>query len=119
MNGTISDEDIWLAGSGASDHITSRKEWFTKLESIEDKEKPVTLGNNKIFAKGKGKIQFKVRVGDKITKLHTIADVLYVPGITRNLFSLGAATTKGAEYSGKEDILKIYSKGNLTINNWQ
>jgi len=112
---TINDEDVWLADSGASDHMTSREEWFTKLQPVGDREKPVTLGNNKvIFAKGKGEIQFEARVGDKITK-HTMTDVLYVPGISRNLFSLGAATTKEAEYSGKQDVLKIYSKGNLTI----
>ncbi|CAL1672269.1 unnamed protein product [Lasius platythorax] len=112
---TINNKDVWLPDSGASDHMTSREEWFTKLESVGDRERPVTLGNNKvIFAIGKGEIQFEARVADKITK-YTMADVLYVPDISRNLFSLGAAAAKGAEYSGKQDVLKIYSKGKLAI----
>ncbi|UYV61250.1 hypothetical protein LAZ67_1004107 [Cordylochernes scorpioides] len=46
-------KDSWIADSGATDHMTFRREWFSTFEEIPEGVHPVCLGDGKkIYAKG-------------------------------------------------------------------
>lgn len=53
--------------------------------------------------KGIGKIHFTNPDGSTFT-LH---DVRYMPGMTRNMISMGTLEAKGCEFKGSEGILKV------------
>ena len=85
-----SDFDIrqcWLIDSGASRHMTYMKEALSEYQEL-DNEEPVTLGDGKmVSALGKGNIKLLLQNGET----GTLNNVLYVPKLTCNLFSVGAA----------------------------
>jgi len=80
--------------SGASDHMTSRKEWFTNYELFET-QLPVRIGDGKyIMAIDKGNINVQAKIGNKWVDSH-LSNVLHVPELKVNLFSCGACLNKG------------------------
>jgi hypothetical protein len=55
-------DDVWIADSGATDHVTHRKEWFSALKFFEVPIK-VHIGNKSTMdALGKGIIHFEALV---------------------------------------------------------
>jgi hypothetical protein len=52
------------------------------------------IGDSELDALGVGNIHVIVKV-DQITAFSTLTDVLYVPGLGSNLFSVSAATANG------------------------
>lgn len=104
--------DIWLADSGASYHMTARKEWFATFELLTKGKITIRFGNGDLVsAQGIGTINTKSTVNGSL-ETHTLHDVLYIPEITRNLFSIGAATGRGAkaEFSKDKLLMKINGK---------
>jgi transposase InsO family protein len=90
----ICDSEKWYVDSGASDHMTSRKEWFNNYELFET-QLPVRIGDGKnIMAIGKGNINVQAKIGDKWVDSHLL-NVLHVPKLKVNLFSCGACLDKG------------------------
>lgn len=90
----ISESEKWYVDSGASDHMTSRREWFSNYETFEV-QLPVRIGDGKyIMAIGKGNINVQARIGDKWIDSHLL-NVLHVPDLKVNLFSCGACLDKG------------------------
>jgi hypothetical protein len=80
---------IWYIDSGASQHITSNKNLFHGLEAIH--EKKIRVGNNNIItAKMKGSVT--ITIGGTQT---IISDVLYTPGIAKNLLAVRRLTAAG------------------------
>ena len=85
----------WIVDSGATKHMTSRREIlidycaFTVSESV-------SLGDGRpCYALGSGKVIMYVYVSD-VKSVHCVMhDVLYVPQLTNNFFSVKAATEKG------------------------
>ncbi|UYV63214.1 hypothetical protein LAZ67_2003462 [Cordylochernes scorpioides] len=54
-------KDSWIADSGATDHMTFRREWFSTFEEIPEGVHPVCLGDGKkIYAKAKQSSQTHV-----------------------------------------------------------
>lgn len=87
-----------MIDSGASDHMTRRRDWFCGFEEF---EKPLTVrvGNgDKTPVYGKGSIEIETFVnGQWIPGI--INDVLYVPFLKQNLFSVKVAAKKGVDFS--------------------
>jgi len=80
--------------SGATQHMTSRKEWFRTYMEF-DRPVPIKLGNNNvIYAKGKGEIGVQLQ-GDVANPSSILTDVLYAPNIRKNLFSIGKTMSIG------------------------
>lgn len=104
---------MWLADSDATHHMTSHREWFTQYKSLSKDSLAITIGDNTMLhAAGRGQIVVDVIInGRKIQ--HTLGDVLHVPGIKRNLFSIGAATDRGIEAKLGRCILKLFRNGAL------
>ncbi|KAH9299486.1 hypothetical protein KI387_031168 [Taxus chinensis] len=80
---TKSTQDIWYVDSGATRHMTERKDWFYTLRDSPNKNH-VSLGDDSSYSiKGIGNISLPLRKHDcKIT------DVLYVPELTKNFLSV-------------------------------
>ena len=90
-------DDVWIADTGASHHMTKTREYFSSF-SLYDKPKPVTIGNKSLMmAYGHGNVRIEAYV-DGEWEQHTLLDVWYTPDVVKNLFSVPSAANKGIEY---------------------
>lgn len=108
------EKDEWICDSGASMHMSGHKEWFKNLKPIEN-PMFVRIANDKLIeATGTGSIEIKVFVEgqwhDRI-----INNVLYLPNISRSLFSVGVMTDKGFTHHSYKDRCEFRdSDGNIS-----
>ncbi|MCO5594985.1 hypothetical protein L7F22_049020 [Adiantum nelumboides] len=72
--------------SGASRHITSRKDLFCSLDAALAGKKVTCANNASYLIKGVGKILITISNGSDLC----LPDVLYVPGIKKNLLSVSS-----------------------------
>ena len=83
--------DTWLVDSGASKHMTGYKDYLSTLIEKESHQK-VKLGDDYRYSiKGVGEASYKLESG----KLLKMKDVLYVPGLKKNLLSISGLEKKG------------------------
>lgn len=93
-----STDDYWLIDTGASDHMTNREDWLTDFAVFEKPQK-IRVGNGEALeAYGKGNVCVEMRVCDDWKK-GIMYDVLYVPKLCGNLFSVKMAAKKGVDFS--------------------
>ena len=105
----------WIVDSGASRHMTFESSVLHDYKDLEAPE-PVGLGDGRtVSAVGIGKVKV-------ITQLHNgervvcwMTDVLYVPKLTNNLFSVNAATAKGNTVSFRHKDCCIRNKNRKVI----
>lgn len=101
-------EDVWILDSGASKHMSFRREWFVELD--ESYKETVSLGDNSTCeVKGRGIIFIK-RLVDNRWLDGKLEDVLYILSLRRNLFSTGVCTTKKLHFKGRSQRRKNISK---------
>ncbi|XP_033361530.1 uncharacterized protein LOC117239900 [Bombus vosnesenskii] len=74
--------DVWIIDSGAMDHMTERREWFSVFEEFDNTMIEIDDGTF-MDACGKGKIKVETFVDGKWVTC-TMNDVLYVPAIERS-----------------------------------
>jgi hypothetical protein len=84
------DEEEWFLDSGATSHITVNQNLLSDfgpshVPSIR------TTGSQIMPVAGKG----SVKISDTTEKIKVVTDVLYVPGVHTNLFSMGKFTDLG------------------------
>ena len=85
--------DSWLLDSGASRHMTRKKDWYSSFKPLQEPMN-VTVGNNaKCPVEGTGTIAFSIQEGE--TK--ELSDVLLVPQLKKNLLSVAAITDRNLE----------------------
>ena len=113
--------DFWMIDSGCTNHMTYERNLFKEFIPMENKK--VRIGNGDcIPAKGKGSVSIKTNSGTKI-----ISDVLYVPDIDKNLFSVGQLIEKGFKLlfgdkycrnfdSTKQEILQVEMRRKFSFN---
>jgi len=87
-------EQSWIADSGASCHMVNDRSWFPDLNPMESTLKLADQGTLK--AEGTGKVPTEKYINGR-WELAYLLDVLYVPGLRKNLFSIGAATRRRVE----------------------
>jgi hypothetical protein len=98
-------ESRWIVDSGASNHMSHRKEWFTNFEETGDI--PIWVANNQIVhAKGKGAITVRNKTEKGIIDMK-FEGVLYVPELYTNLLSVGKIAKRGAKVEFSKEICKI------------
>ncbi|KYQ48808.1 hypothetical protein ALC60_12138 [Trachymyrmex zeteki] len=109
-------EDQWLADSGASNHMTFRRDWFDTFETIDDKSVLITVGNNNIvYARGRGSIKILSMVNGK-EREGTLYNVLWIPELGRNLLSIGASARHGNKTIIDKNLIKIVNhRGKLLM----
>ncbi|KNC33708.1 hypothetical protein FF38_10866, partial [Lucilia cuprina] len=108
-----SEEHIWFADSGTSDHMSNKKEWFQNYVQFQN-PKGIRIGNGEIIpAVGKGDIYIKAFDG-KVWNSKFLSNVLYIPKIKIN-FSINACLDKGyfLEANSKECVFKRDGKVHL------
>ena len=85
----------WIIDSGASRHMTFQGEILYNYKEFETPE-PVGLGDGRtVSALGSGKVKVVSHLYHNKKIAGWMTDVLYVPKLTSNLFSVNAATSKG------------------------
>lgn len=108
-------DDVWLLDSGASVHMTYKKNFFRDFQEFTNENRIVTLGNEQIIkANGIGTIQIKKCINGQWEE-NILTNVLYVPDLRRNLFSEGAIMHKGFEIVKKNKSALIYKDGKIVL----
>ena len=96
--------DRWLVDSGASSHMTPKREYFSEYQVFSTPEK-VALGDSRVVERvevGTLRLTMLLKVSNsKNTVMH---DVLYVPKLSCNLFLVRAVTRD----VGSEDQKELY-----------
>ncbi|WP_139158356.1 DDE-type integrase/transposase/recombinase, partial [Enterobacter cloacae complex sp. GF14B] len=86
-------DDVWYVDSGASNHMTSRGEWFRDMRKP-DVSGYVQTGDDTAHPIAHvGGIPLNTKSG----KSKYLADVLHVPNITKNLVSVGQMVEQGLQ----------------------
>lgn len=94
--------------------MSTQREWFINLETLE-KEIPVRIGDGKyISAIGKGDINVLAFDGHTWNEKH-LSNVLYVPDLKYNLFSVGAALDKGLELRSDNTTCELQKDGKTIL----
>jgi hypothetical protein len=108
--------DDWFADSASTEHMTEHRHYFTSFEPISHKwnMKGVGRDNQPLEVKGKGDIKIKITVGTNV-HYQILQDVLYVPSIDVNLFSIGKATDREISAIFKKDSVRMYRVINLEL----
>lgn len=107
------DNEVWILDSGATSHMTYRRDFLSDFEAFND-DTVVVLGNGQeLTIKGKGNVKVKKLVNNKWFDA-TIVNVLYVPNLNKNLFSEGVIAKKGMKIV-KENIYADIFKDNIVI----
>jgi hypothetical protein len=100
-------EDTWLIDSGASKHMTVQRDILSCISEKKFSQK-VTLGDNYQYSiKGVGDSNYKLNSGNSMK----MKDVLYVPGLTKNLLSILALEKKGFRISFIDGEVLMWAKG--------
>ncbi|CAD7087751.1 unnamed protein product [Hermetia illucens] len=105
----VDTSDVWITDSGASRHITYRRDWYSEFESSSGES--ISLGDNGVCeVTGSGTVLIDRLVNGKWCKAR-IENVLYVPKIRKNLFSVGVCTDKGFDVLFKGKLVTINCDG--------
>ena len=99
--------DTWLVDSGASKHMTSYKDSLTDLVEKDPPQK-VKLGDDYQYPiKGVGEASYRLESGKHLK----MKDVLYVPGLKKNLLSISGLEKKGSRVTFVEGQVLMWPKG--------
>ncbi|CAD6208525.1 GSCOCG00010526001-RA-CDS, partial [Cotesia congregata] len=102
----IQEKDIWIADSGASMHMTWRREIFQNFNPSET-IKHVKIADDKLLPiSGTGVVNILVDLNRKVYD-RTLLNVLLVPGLRRNLFSVGAVNKKKFSFHAYEQHCEV------------
>lgn len=107
------DKHEWYADSGARSHMTDKRCFFETFQSIKPGSRTIRgIGkdNALLSAHGIGSIRIKRKIGGKWS-LGTIHNVLYVPNLGANLFSIGVATQRGVTATFQDDRVTLSKNG--------
>lgn len=109
-HGIKGNHNVWYMDSGATDHMTSHREWFGTFSRFKE-PKPVRIGDVRfIHATGVGDVNILAYNGNDWNRRH-LSNVLYVPKLNYNLFSSGAALDKGIVYHSDKSTCKFIKQG--------
>ena len=100
LTGTISHgSNDWIVDSGASKHMTGYEESFVNMPEHESPHKVKLVDDYQYPIKGSGEASYKL----DSRKSLKMKDVLYVPGLKKNLLSISALDAKGTRVAFVDD----------------
>lgn len=109
---TVDTSEVWITDSGASRQITYRRDWYSEFRALSPSSgESISLGDNGVCENGvclgTGTIMIDKLVNGKWHEAR-IENVLYVPKVRKNLFSIGVCTSKDFKmtFKGKNVIFK-------------
>lgn len=108
------DEKDWYLDSGASSHMTSRFDWLDDYTPYSEGH-PIRVGNGElVYARGKGTVLVVSQVKNQQFNIR-FRNVQYVPGISDNLISIGAADEAGWDVKFSNGKVAMIDKGDVVI----
>ncbi|GJZ26033.1 gag-pol polyprotein [Tanacetum coccineum] len=102
--------DIWMFDTGATFHMTAKREWFHQYKPISRGRFVYSCNNHKLKIIGIKSILVKMHDGI----VRTIRDVRHVDGLKKNLLSIGQLDDLGCKVEIQNKIMKII-KGALVL----
>lgn len=99
-------EDVWLTDSGASAHITYRRDWFVEYHPRRDGSTIVLGDDGECEIAGEGTVRIEKLIAGKWIESQ-IQNVLHVPMFKKNLLSVGVCTRKGLQVLFQGDGVEI------------
>ena len=106
------DYDVWIIDSGATKHMSPHRSTFVTYVPFRVHE-TVSLGNGTdCEAVGIGRVAVNM-LCEGTVKRHILSDVLYVPNLVNNFFSVTAATLKGHKITFKGKQCSFFIDGKL------
>ena len=104
-------EFTWYLDTGATNHMTGNKGLFSTLDT--DLGGTVRFGDNSsVEIRGKGSVLLACKNGEQ----RLLTDVLYIPYLKSNIFSIGQAEEGGCEILIKQGCLSMFeSDGTLLM----
>ena len=85
----------WLIDSGASKHMTPNESEFITYVKFQKPEKVAIADGRVVDAVGIGNIQLSVKLKRQVQRKATLYNVLHVPALKQNLFSVRSAAGRG------------------------
>jgi hypothetical protein len=102
------DKQAWFADSGATEHMTEHRDWFSTFKDIPSGTWPVTVADDRnLWVRGIGDINI-TRTVDGVQRQGTLQKVLFIHELRRNLFSIGLATKSGLSFQTVDDTCALY-----------
>ena len=105
--------DYWVADTGASCHMTSRREWLTDFSechvTVELADGSVILGT------GRGSVSFTPYINRHPSSPIILSNVLYVPTLHNNLFSIFYFTMSNKIKMEVEYNQMVFMRNNRTV----
>ena len=98
----VDQDDIWYIDSGCSKYVTFRRDWFAEFRPRRDGDKIKHGDNGECPVTGEGTIIVDKLING-VWSESRIEQVLYVPGVKKNLFSVGMCTVCGYSVVFRED----------------
>jgi len=103
-------KDKWILDSGATQHMSNNRNWFTKLTMFSS-PKCASIGDGQeIEVWGHGSIDVQCQVGVE-TVSGTLTDVSFIPKLATNLVSVGAMSRRGIATRFEGNKCLIYGGG--------
>jgi hypothetical protein len=100
-------EDTWLIDNGASKNMIGQRDILSCLSEKKFPQK-ITLGDDyQYLIKGVGESNYKLDLGTAMK----MKDVLYVPGLAKNLLSISALENKGFRVAFIDGEILMWAKG--------
>lgn len=104
----------WILDTGATQHMCHDRDVFSNYSEFEEPI-PVKMGDAKlIYGIGSGTVTLMLNIGNKV-RTTTLENVLYVPKLACNLFSISRANKNGRTTEFNEKACKVYSKNRETL----
>ena len=97
--------NIWFLDSGASNHMTGCRSWFSELnESVTG---TVKFGDgSQVEIKGRGDVMLQCENGDHCI----LSDVYFIPKLKSNIISLGQLDEQDCKIEIEHGLLVIFTK---------
>ncbi|KAD6454157.1 hypothetical protein E3N88_08863 [Mikania micrantha] len=101
---------VWYLDTGATNHMTGNKSLFSTLDT--KVEGTVRFGDDScVKIEGRGSILLECKTGDQ----RLLTNILYIPFLKTNIFSLGQADEGGCEAQIREGVLTLIDADGLLL----
>ena len=93
-------DGVWILDSGATRHMSGDQDLFSKIERCPVQDYVEVANNERIPITGHGTILLQAR---KTNRRLDLKDVVYAPKLSKNLFSIRAASQAGCTVQFRQD----------------
>lgn len=111
---TVSKKNVdWILDSGATDHMVKSKTFFDEMHALDNKVRiAVAKSGQAVFAEYAGTVKVNMLIdGRKV--LAVVKDVLYVPQLACNLFSVRRLEDNGMMVRISNGTVKVLKNGSV------